>query len=234
MLASSRRVIVEEALQPEQAWNFGTSVTWKFNLKDSESYISADYYYTQFENRVVVDLETWREVRFYNLDGESYANSMQVEFGTEPIPRLELKAAYKYYDVRTTYSGQLKRQPLIPRNRAYFTAAWMHRSKRWRIDGTIQWVGTSRVPHIPGYIDQPVLRSVSADYFLAHAQITRVRKRWEFYLGSDNLLGYQQPEPIISPDNPFGPDFDASLVWGRVMGRNLYGGIRYKIKQKPQ
>ena len=25
-------------------------------------------------------------------------------------------------------------------------------------------------------------------------------------------------------------NFDASLIWGPVMGRNIYAGIRYKIK----
>ena len=52
------------------------------------------------------------------------------------------------------------------------------------------------------------------------------------YIGVENLTDYTQPNPIIDAENPLGleSDFDASLIWGPVMGRNIYAGIRYKIK----
>ena len=50
------------------------------------------------------------------------------------------------------------------------------------------------------------------------------------YIGGENLTNYTQPNPIIDVENPLGDDFDASLIWGPVMGRNIYVGIRYKIK----
>ena len=50
------------------------------------------------------------------------------------------------------------------------------------------------------------------------------------YIGGENLTNYTQPDPIIGAENPLGPDFDASLIWGPVMGINIYAGIRYKIK----
>lgn len=232
VLASSRRLIVKETLQPEQSWNVGASFTKKFPFLGMESYLLADYFYTWFENRVVVDLETWREVRFYNLQGESYANSAQLEFGTEPLPGLELKAAYKWYDVRTTYRGTLKRQLLVPEHRAFFNAAYETQNKRWRFDGTVQWVAAARIPYLPETLGDNVVREVSESYMQINAQATRVWKRWEIYLGCENLTNYQQPAPILSPDNPFGADFDASMIWGRVMGRNIYGGLRMKILKK--
>lgn len=232
VLASSRRVFVDESLQPEQAWNFGTSVTHKFPLFGLRSSLNADYYYTHFENRVVVDLENWGEVRFYNLNGTSFANSAQVQLGVEPAPGLEVKAAYKWYDVRTTYKGVLKRQPLVPEHRAFLNVAYETQSERWRTDATVQWVGASRIPHIPGDLDAGIVRERSNDYVQLNMQATRVWKRWEVYLGVENLLGYQQPNPIISPDNPFGEDFDASLVWGRASGRTVYGGLRFKLTRK--
>ena len=50
------------------------------------------------------------------------------------------------------------------------------------------------------------------------------------YIGGENIGNYTQSDPIIEPENPFGENFDASLIWGPVMGRNIYAGIRYKIK----
>jgi hypothetical protein len=35
---------------------------------------------------------------------------------------------------------------------------------------------------------------------------------------------------ILAADEPFGEYFDASMVWGPVSGRLMYGGFRYKIK----
>ena len=53
---------------------------------------------------------------------------------------------------------------------------------------------------------------------------------WDMYIGAENLTDYTQPNPIIDAENPLGADFDASLIWGPVMGRNIYVGIRYNIK----
>ena len=36
--------------------------------------------------------------------------------------------------------------------------------------------------------------------------------------------------PILAPDDPFGPNFDASMVWGPLLGRRFYAGIRYTLK----
>jgi hypothetical protein len=38
-----------------------------------------------------------------------------------------------------------------------------------------------------------------------------------------------QQRLFISPDQPFGPYFDGSIVWGPVNGRNIYAGLRFKL-----
>ena len=40
-----------------------------------------------------------------------------------------------------------------------------------------------------------------------------------------------QENPIISSENPDSEDFDASLIYGPVMGRLFYGGLRYKFNR---
>ena len=57
-------------------------------------------------------------------------------------------------------------------------------------------------------------------------------KKWEFYLGGENLTNYRQENPIIEPENPFGSKFDATRAWGPVIGYNLYFGIRFAIPQQ--
>ena len=35
-------------------------------------------------------------------------------------------------------------------------------------------------------------------------------KKWEFYLGSENVFNYQQGNPIVDATNPFSDKFDAT------------------------
>ena len=46
----------------------------------------------------------------------------------------------------------------------------------------------------------------------------------------ENVLNYRQENPIIDADNPFGTEFDASMVWGPIFGRNIYAGFRWTLK----
>jgi outer membrane receptor for ferrienterochelin and colicins len=52
------------------------------------------------------------------------------------------------------------------------------------------------------------------------------------YAGSENLLNYRQPNPIVANNDPFGPNFDASMIWGPIEGRRIYMGLRYKIEKE--
>ena len=64
------------------------------------------------------------------------------------------------------------------------------------------------------------------------AQITHTYKRFEFYIGGENLTNYIQKDAIIDSKNPFSDYFDATRVWGSVMGANIYVGIRFAIQKK--
>src|SRR5690606_32384748 len=83
IFASSRNIVIENAggdfygLDAEDAWNYGLSFLQDFSLFGNHADVSVDFYHTAFKNQIVVDYENPREVRFYNLDGKSYANSFQ-------------------------------------------------------------------------------------------------------------------------------------------------------------
>jgi len=69
----------------------------------------------------------------------------------------------------------------------------------------------------------------SPAYPLYFGQITKKTKRLDVYAGCENILNYKQKNPILDANNPFGPDFDASRIWGPLMGRKIYAGIRLRI-----
>jgi hypothetical protein len=62
--------------------------------------------------------------------------------------------------------------------------------------------------------------------------ITHVFKKWEFYLGGENLTNFKQKHPIIDAQNPFSSKFDATNIWGPIMGINIYAGVRFSIYNK--
>ncbi|WP_400070601.1 TonB-dependent receptor domain-containing protein [Zobellia russellii] len=221
-------------LDPEDAWNYGVSFLQGFNFLNGKGDISVDYYITHFENQVVVDWESSQEVLFYNLEGDSKAKSFQVEVNYEPLPRLDLRVAYKNYDVKTDYqSGSLQKplqaQDMFFANVGYETKAKENGSK-WKFDYTLHSVGEKRLPDTSSNPIAYQLSTTSSPYNHMNAQITKVfSNTFEIYVGGENLSGVQQDNPVLGADDPFGPNFDTTIIYAPIMGRMFYGGFRIKI-----
>jgi len=216
-------------LEMEEAWNFGLNIIQQFTIFGKEFVFNLDGYHTRFENQIVVDIENPDEVVFYNLDGQSFSNSIQAQIDFSIIKNLDLKIAYRYNDVKTDYKHELLAKPLSSKHRAFLNIGY-ETSSKWKFDATINWQGQKRIP-LYNEPSQHNLNNYSPDFYMLNAQIS---KEWsdifELYVGAENILNYRQNNPILGSDNPFGNSFDASLVWGPILGRNVYFGIRYKIK----
>ena len=50
------------------------------------------------------------------------------------------------------------------------------------------------------------------------------------YLGGENITNYQQNKAIVGGNNPFGPTFDATIIYAPVFGQMYYAGLRFKIR----
>ena len=223
-LASTRKITLEN-LNPEIAWNYGTNITYCFRFLGREGIINADAYRTIFENQVVVDIEIPSELSFYNLNGASIANSMQIDLGYELFKRFDVKIAYKINDVQTTFEGVEKVVPLLPERHALFNVAYATNFEKWRFDVTANYIGRSR---IPSHVE--IKEEFSHPFNLYNAQITKRFRYFDVYLGGENILDYKQNTPILDANTPDSPIFDASLIHAPVNGRMIYVGFRYKIK----
>jgi len=228
-LVSSRKVNFTETLNPERAWNYGVSYSHKWTIKDVEVSVNGDYYYTDFKNQVVVDVENKDFVSFYNLNGKSYSHAFQLE-GSVEYKSWEFRTAYKFLDVMTDYASGLKRKPFTPKDRVLLNLGYRSRYDKWKFDITTLWTGLSRVPSTEGNPENAVRKTESETFFVVNGQITRKFRLFEAYLGAENLFNYRQGNPIIDSENPFGDHFDASMIWGPVSGRMVYIGFRYSIK----
>ena len=231
-LASSRvkNLYIAENLDMEDALNWGFSASAHIPVGDKEISLTADYYRTEFNKQVVMDMETDPNgIYCYNLNGKSYANSVQVEAGFPLFRGFEVRAAYRFNDAKVTYNGILKEKALQSRHKGLLTASYQtpNCEKRWQFDYTLQLNGGGRMPSPDSA--NPLWNERFKPYTVTHLQISKFFKNCSFYIGAENLFNFTQSNPIIDAANPFGNSFDATMIWGPVHGRSLYAGIRWNI-----
>lgn len=244
-LASSRKwvfmgdpTVSGFGFRPEQAWNMGVNLTRKFQINYRDANFAADYYYTHFTDRVVTDFDaTPQEVRFYQLDGKSYSQTAQVEFDWSPVRRTNVRLAYRWVEARTQYDAGLLLNPLTSRHRSFANVAYEtkegERGGKWQFDMTANWIGSQRLPNTQSNPEVYRLEDYAPAYLLMNAQVTKVfSKRFDIYVGCENLNNFIQHHAIIASEAPYGPYFDASMLWGPVFGRMYYVGIRWNIERK--
>ncbi|WP_179020811.1 TonB-dependent receptor [Winogradskyella forsetii] len=241
MFASSRQFNILNSggkiygLDPEIAWNYGISYLQGFNLFDRKADITFDFYRTDFKNQVVVDWENPYEINFYNLEGDSYANSFQFEFNYNVFEHFDIRTAYKYYDIKTDYNSGKLEKPLIPKHRLFANASYETHQKengaQWKFDATYNWLDSQRFPSTDLSPVEFQLDDYSPTVGTLNLQVTKVfSPKFEVYLGGENVTNVRQGNPIVSAENQFGSNFDSNFVYGPIFGSMYYAGLRYKLK----
>lgn len=235
-LATNRQIVVSPNLKPEDAWNFGLNFVKTVKIAEKrEARLSIDLYRTQFVNQVIVDAETdFDKVQFYNLDGKSYSNTFLAMLTAEVLKGLDVKLAYKFNDVQTTYDGKLQQIPLVAKHRGLLTLDYKTPDKKWLFNYTVSLIGQQRLADRsytpPQYLHH--FDPFSPNYYLMNASINRFFKTFEIYGGAENLTDYTQHNPIIASDNPTSIYFDATQVYAPMMGRRIYIGLRWWLDRK--
>ena len=242
LFASSRQFSVLDndgklyGLNPEIAWNYGMSFTQNFKLFGKSADVTLDFYRTDFQNQAVVDvMQSPQQVLFYNLKGDSYANSLQLDFNLEIIKHLNLRTAYKYYDISTDYLSGSFQRPLQAKHRLFgnieFETHIKEKGQQWKFDFTTNWLGKQQLPYTATNPVEDRLPEFSPSFAVMNAQITRTfSSTFEMYIGGENVGNYRQDDAILGDHNPFGMHFDTSIVYAPVFGQMYYAGLRFKIK----
>lgn len=75
-------------------------------------------------------------------------------------------------------------------------------------------------------------------YPMLYAQVTRRFKGWDVYVGAENLTNFRQKQVLIGQYgddgliNPRMASFDASCIWGPLMGIKAHVGFRFTLWKK--
>ncbi|NJK82658.1 MAG: TonB-dependent receptor [Saprospiraceae bacterium] len=238
IFASNRAIFVEGQIEnnpyqldAEVAWNYGWNATQDIELWQRPSTLTLDIYHTNFNNQIVVDYDfNAQQIRFYNLQGRSFSTSLQAQWDIELLERWDVRLAYRYNDVQTDYRNERLRKPFVSNHIAFINTAYETINK-WKFDATVNWQSSKRIPSTATNPHEFHISDQSPNFFLFNAQVSKEwNEKLEVYVGAENLLNFQQEMPIISSENPSSPYFDASLIWGPIFGRNVYMGLRYRLK----
>lgn len=230
LLASGRNLNIGEDLQQEEAWNYGLSTAFYIPMFGKTLKLNAEYYYTDFRNQAVVDYDANKGfISIYNLIGKSYSHTFQIDASYPLLKGLEITAAYRLNDVKCTYDygKTLKEKPLTSKYKALFTTSYKTPLGLWQFDATVQLNGGGRNPEPYQLADG--IQSWSPRFHSfeqVSAQVTRWFRHWSIYVGGENLTGFKQKTPIYDASNPWGSDFEPTLIWGPVEGRMFYAGVR--------
>ncbi|MET3535433.1 TonB-dependent receptor domain-containing protein [Chryseobacterium limigenitum] len=218
-------------LKPEIAWNYGVSLQQEFKLFGRKSSIIADFFRTDFQNQVLVDLDrSPQQLTFYNLEDKSFANSFQTQWDFTPFKNFDVRLAYKYYDVQADYLDGRREIPFMAKHRGFVNLAYAtnknNKGAFWSFDTTLNWVGKQRLPNTSSNPEEFQLPAYSESYAVLNAQISRnFNKKIRAYVGGENLTSYYQKNAIVDFKNPFGNYFDGGMVYAPIMKANFYVGL---------
>ncbi|SDI46673.1 Outer membrane receptor proteins, mostly Fe transport [Chryseobacterium taeanense] len=235
--ASNRNIQILEnggniyGLKPEIAWNYGASLQQEFKIFGRKSTVIADFFRTDFQNQVMVDLDqSPQQLTFYNLEGKSFANSFQTQWDFIPFRNFDVRLAYKYYDVQADYLSGRREVPFMAKHRGFVNVAYSTNKNNnggfWSFDTTLNMVGKQRLPNTSTNPEQFQIPIYSNSYVVLNAQISRnFNKKIRAYLGGENLTSYYQKNAIVDVKNPFGNYFDGGMVYAPIMKANFYVGL---------
>jgi len=230
LLASGRQLVIGN-LGQESAWNYSASSSFNIPLLGKNLKLNAEYYYTRFGNQAVIDYDSDpTQIRIENLSGKSYSNTFQIDASYPLVTGLELTAAYRINDVKTTYGNTLMEKPLTSKYKGLLTASYKTPLGKWQFDATLQLNGGGRMP-TPYQLANGNMSWEERfhPYEQLSAQVTRWFRHFSVYIGGENLTGFRQKQTIINADNPWDKTFDPTMVWGPSHGAVGYLGIRVNI-----
>lgn len=232
----------------EDAWTFGGNITYYMPFgASSNTYLSFDYFRTQFAQQMVVDYEYgMNDIHFYALDGNrSFTDNYQVDFSVDPVERFNITATFRYTNAKIELAGKgLVEKPMTSRFKGVLNLQYATNLNKWIFDFTASLNGSCRVYNFMEGLKDADGNLLYKDgrtpvYPLLYAQVTRRFKGWDVYIGAENLTNFRQKNVILGSVkdqngyvNAFQPSFDASCVWGPLMGIKAHIGFRFTLWKK--
>ena len=205
---------------------------------------------------MVVDYEHLANaIDFYALDGNrSYTDNFQLDFSVDPVERFNITVTCRYTNAMIELAGQgLVEKPMTSRFKGVLNMQYATNLNKWIFDFTASLNGSCRVYNFMEQVNEDGSMTLQPKagvermykngrtpvYPLLYAQVTRRFKGWDVYAGVENMTGFRQKDVILGYDrsdngivSPEQASFDASCIWGPLMGVKAHIGFRFTLWKK--
>lgn len=221
-LSGSRRVVLAETLRPERSWTVTAGVVQPVPFRGGALTVEADLFRTEFSNRITPDYDTNPdEIRYANSREGARMQGVSLALALSPGAwPLALRVGGTWQSVQVEREGVLGQQVFSPRFKGEWTVAW-EVGGGTQVDWTGRVLGAMPLPRHPDRAEQSPL-------FSEHAvQVTQpLGGTTALVLAVRNLFDFRQRDPLVAPEDPFGPAFDTNFVWGPTQGRRVLVGLQ--------
>ena len=195
---------------------------------------------------MIVDYEhKANAIDFYALDGRSFTDNYQLDFTVDPVERFTVTATFRYTNARMNLAGQgLVEKPMTSRYKGVLNLQYATNLNKWIFDFTASVNGPSKVYNFMRDLkdDEGKLlykNGMTPVYPLLYLQVTRRLKGVDIYIGGENLTNFTQKNIILGKSRDASghvhasqKSFDASAIWGPLMGVKFYAGVRFTLWKK--
>ena len=218
----------------EKSATLGAGLTWTQDVFFKELQWYADVYLNTFDSKVIFDFDASADSAIVSLVQSTvnrpYTLSYQIGAQYELIHRTLIKASYRYQEARQrdlsgVSTGTGLEDVILNVPHLFYLGASYSGRKGTGIEINATYNSSQRLPD-EGYEDR------SPAFTMLGIQISKEgRKFGQVYIGLQNALNVRQMNPVIGGSDPFNGRFDASIVWGPIMGRQLYAGWRFDLRK---
>lgn len=225
-LTGSRRVVIEESLDPERSVNLAFNLNRIIDIGEySIINTDVDVFYTRFSNQIIPNYDTPNQIVYSNLSGHSVSRGISVNLAHNFVIPLTYMVGFTVQDVYRFEEG-VKEDLLFSPD---FTAVFNLTYSISEIDLTFDYTGRiNGKMKLPKYPDRSEYSSTFTEQNL---KLTKIFKNGiQFYVAGMNLFDYTQNNPLVAPQEPFSDEFATDYVFGPIQGRRLLMGVSFDIE----
>ncbi|MGB0933991.1 MAG: TonB-dependent receptor [Lishizhenia sp.] len=248
-LTGARELVFQEELKPETSYNVNLNAEQKiYSLGNSILSLDGSIFYTYFTNRILGDFDVSpNQIIYSNVDGNAISKGVSLSAKWSFYNGIKLKVAGTVMDNTYEENGQTFRPILTEQYNANWSASYVIKRFKLKIDYTGNLYGPMRLPLLGELDDRP---EYSPIWSLQNIQLTKEYKAFEFFGGVKNFLNYTPPANSISrahdpfdkyvqfdnngnalstAENPTATTFDPSYVFAPNQGIRFFIGFRLNL-----
>ncbi|TVR78541.1 MAG: TonB-dependent receptor [Chitinophagaceae bacterium] len=214
-------------LLPERSLNYGAQLVYNWNHHQLNGYISGEYFFTRFSRMHTPDLDVPGIVGLPAGGIEAYFGNFLFEKGLNINDNIDLKAGYVYHHSARELDDEKKKFDLSPTHKFLAVVSFNAFDNRLKTDANLHIYGKQRLPQLIAVEDENTT-GYTKPFAVLNFQIGWSFDKIDVYSGVENVFDFRQKQPILGYENPFDSNFDPSIVWGPVRGREIYAGIRWR------